>query len=391
MRMLRAGVAHSRIGAEWSAGVGASRVVESAGRRSPRCWSSARSPSEGGRDPDAGAPPRAPARHRALRRLRHARDRPAHLAFAPAVSALDRRRRQAAVDLAAARHRDRRLRPRRLGFPVGTRFWKEFSFAGRRVETRYIERAARRAWLYAAYEWSADGRDGRARARSGAGAAPSPSAAGGRTRSRRQRLPGLPRGAAARRCSASACSSSRPTAIPARCTPSRGRRPASTSPISSRAGLLVGLPERCSRPRRGSPRERRSSGRRSATCTATAATATTPTARCASRALPAPRHRGGGASRGARRRSGQPSTIPPRASRRTRCSGSTPGHPERSALAERMGSRWAALQMPPLGTELGRRARRSNWSAQWIAELDGEHSRRPNEGGSEEDDTQPQD
>jgi hypothetical protein len=29
-----------------------------------------------------------------------------------------------------------------------------------------------------------------------------------------------------------------------------------------------------------------------------------------------------------------------------------PGHPERSALAERMGSRWAALQMPPLGTEL---------------------------------------
>jgi hypothetical protein len=29
-----------------------------------------------------------------------------------------------------------------------------------------------------------------------------------------------------------------------------------------------------------------------------------------------------------------------------------PGHPERSALAQRMGSRWAALQMPPLGTEL---------------------------------------
>ena len=29
-----------------------------------------------------------------------------------------------------------------------------------------------------------------------------------------------------------------------------------------------------------------------------------------------------------------------------------PGHPERSALVQRIASRWAALQMPPLGTEL---------------------------------------
>ena len=29
-----------------------------------------------------------------------------------------------------------------------------------------------------------------------------------------------------------------------------------------------------------------------------------------------------------------------------------PGHPERSALVQRMASRWAALQMPPLGTDL---------------------------------------
>ena len=27
-------------------------------------------------------------------------------------------------------------------FPVGTRLWKEFSFAGQRVETRYLERQA---------------------------------------------------------------------------------------------------------------------------------------------------------------------------------------------------------------------------------------------------------
>jgi hypothetical protein len=44
-------------------------------------------------------------------------------------------------------------------FPLGTRLWKEFSFGGRRVETRYIERQADGQWLYAAYAWSPDGRE----------------------------------------------------------------------------------------------------------------------------------------------------------------------------------------------------------------------------------------
>lgn len=44
-------------------------------------------------------------------------------------------------------------------FPVGTRLWKEFSFNGRRVETRYMERRPDGQWLYAAYAWSADGRE----------------------------------------------------------------------------------------------------------------------------------------------------------------------------------------------------------------------------------------
>ena len=42
-------------------------------------------------------------------------------------------------------------------FPAGTRLWKEFSFDGRRVETRYMERRADGSWLYAAYRWTADG------------------------------------------------------------------------------------------------------------------------------------------------------------------------------------------------------------------------------------------
>jgi hypothetical protein len=41
-------------------------------------------------------------------------------------------------------------------FPVGTRFWKEFTF-GRRVETRYMERLATGAWAFATYIWNAEG------------------------------------------------------------------------------------------------------------------------------------------------------------------------------------------------------------------------------------------
>lgn len=48
--------------------------------------------------------------------------------------------------------------PEHWQFPVGTRFWKEFSF-GRRVETRYIERIADGSFRYASYVWSQDGRD----------------------------------------------------------------------------------------------------------------------------------------------------------------------------------------------------------------------------------------
>ncbi|KFE68355.1 hypothetical protein DB31_7592 [Hyalangium minutum] len=47
-------------------------------------------------------------------------------------------------------------RPNAWVFPVGTKFWKEFSFHGRRVETRYMERQADGTWLYASYAWQAD-------------------------------------------------------------------------------------------------------------------------------------------------------------------------------------------------------------------------------------------
>ncbi|WP_418316023.1 hypothetical protein [Piscinibacter sakaiensis] len=50
-------------------------------------------------------------------------------------------------------------RPDAWEFPRGTRLWKEFSVAGRPVETRFIERLANGDWRYAAYVWTADGSD----------------------------------------------------------------------------------------------------------------------------------------------------------------------------------------------------------------------------------------
>jgi mono/diheme cytochrome c family protein len=44
-------------------------------------------------------------------------------------------------------------------FPVGTRFWKEFSLNGRRVETRMSLKASPAEWLMASYVWNEQGTD----------------------------------------------------------------------------------------------------------------------------------------------------------------------------------------------------------------------------------------
>ncbi len=46
-------------------------------------------------------------------------------------------------------------KPEAWAFPVGTRFWKEFSFSGRPVETRLIERLPDGEFRYATYVWDA--------------------------------------------------------------------------------------------------------------------------------------------------------------------------------------------------------------------------------------------
>lgn len=41
-------------------------------------------------------------------------------------------------------------------FPVGTRFWKEFRWNGRRIETRYLEKTGPDAWRRTTFAWNAD-------------------------------------------------------------------------------------------------------------------------------------------------------------------------------------------------------------------------------------------
>jgi len=44
-------------------------------------------------------------------------------------------------------------------FPVGTKFWKEFVFNGRRVETRLLWRASEQGWVFASYKWNEEQTD----------------------------------------------------------------------------------------------------------------------------------------------------------------------------------------------------------------------------------------
>lgn len=44
-------------------------------------------------------------------------------------------------------------------FPVGTKFWKEFSFEGRKVETRFLWKTGSDQWTFASYAWNPEGTD----------------------------------------------------------------------------------------------------------------------------------------------------------------------------------------------------------------------------------------
>lgn len=233
-------------------------------------------------------------------------------------------------------------------FPVGARFWKEFSFGGRPVETRYIERLPDGTWLYAAYAWSEDGRSAELVPPQGRrGAYPL-------ANERSHAIPSV--------SDCKVCHEAAPTPIlgfgALQLSPDRDPGALHRDPSGHGVdlvhliehGLLANYPEALFEPRiaAATPDERAALGYLHGNCghchdagsklrniglflRFDAEAAVQPTmATAVGQAVrkPAP---------------GQS----PEALLRV-----APGHPERSALAERIGSRRPALQMPPLGTEL---------------------------------------
>ena len=261
--------------------------------------------------------------------------------------------------------------PRPGSFPTGTRFWKEFSFGGRRVETRYIERLP-------------DG-DGSTPPTNGARTAATASLAPERGRGGAYAFGGGRSHTIPAASDCRVCHESRPHAG-ARLQPA----PALARPRPRRAACRAGT-GRGSRPRRPRPGRapRRAAGAAAARAPPRIAAAT-PVERAALGYLHANCghcHNGDGPLAEPRARSSATGPAPtgrPRSRRRSASRSASrrpgqspdavlriePGQPERSALAQRMGSRWAALQMPPLGTNLVDE-QALELVRQWIAGMDG--------------------
>ena len=105
--------------------------------------------------------------------------------------------------------------------PVGTKFWKEFSFNGRKVETRFLWQTRKGHWVFASYAWN----EAQTNAELAIGVGHRQHRGDRRTASvtasRRCRSAARATTRAARKRSASTRCSCRTIAIRTRCTPSR--------------------------------------------------------------------------------------------------------------------------------------------------------------------------
>jgi hypothetical protein len=249
-------------------------------------------------------------------------------------------------------------------FPVGTRFWKEFAFGGRRIETRMLERLPD-GWRYAAYAWSADGRATLAPAAGRRGAF---DLGGGRSHT----IPGV--------SDCKVCHEGRRTPVlgfgllqlsPDRdpVAPHAEVAPGVDLAYLVRAGLLVGLPEAMleapPRIEAATATERAALGYLHGNC----GHCHSADGKLANVGLFLRHAAGSGVEPAVASTVGRPVKKPAPGQSPGAVLRVAPGHPERSALTERMGSRWAALQMPPLGTELVDEDALS-LVRQWIAEME---------------------
>jgi mono/diheme cytochrome c family protein/uncharacterized protein YndB with AHSA1/START domain len=233
-------------------------------------------------------------------------------------------------------------------FPVGTRLWKEFSFEGRRVETRYLKREADH-WVYAAYAWSEDGREAHlVGARGRRAAYPLP---GGKSHT----IPGVAdckachQGGRSEVLGFSALQLS-PDRDPGALHADGGPDAMDLRMLVDR-GLVVGLPQHLldQRPRisASSKDERAALGYLHGNC-----------GHCHNDQGSLRnvglylRQKALGGSQAIETTVKHPVRKPAPGQSPDAVNRIEPGHPERSGLVQRAGSRSPALQMPPLGTEL---------------------------------------
>ena len=246
-------------------------------------------------------------------------------------------------------------------FPAGTRLWKEFSFAGQRVETRTMERQADGQWRYAAYAWSADGGSAQLVPANGRrGAYP---LGGGRSHT----IPGVN--------DCKACHQGGRSEVLGfgliQLSPGRdpGALHADPSGVDVNSiiarGLLVGLPQsaRAARWTAVSATERAAAGYLHGNC-----------GHCHNEQGPLRtiglflrQTAGAGAEPAIASTFEQPVKKPAPGLPADAVLRIAPQHPDRSALLKRIASRYPPLQMPPLGTELVDR-QAVDLLARWIAE-----------------------
>lgn len=236
-------------------------------------------------------------------------------------------------------------------FPVGTRVWKEFSFNGRRIETRFMERQADGQWLYAAYAWSEDGRE--ALRVSERGRRNAFALSGGRSHA----IPGVG--------DCKVCHQGGRSEIlgfsALQLSPDRDQGAVHGEPrpqdgvdlqVLIEKGLLTGTPEalRAHPPRipAASATERAALGYMHGNC----GHCHNPQGSLQNLGLFLRQMLGAEGASAAASTIGQPLRKPAPGQSPEAVLRIDAGHPERSALLERVGSRYPALQMPPLGTEL---------------------------------------
>src|SRR5215204_3480820 len=233
-------------------------------------------------------------------------------------------------------------------FPVGTRLWKEFSFGERRVETRFIELQPDGQWLYAALAWNPEGTEAQLVSERGRrGAYP---LGGGRSHT----IPGVNDCKACHQGGRSEVLGFSALQLSPDRDPGALHADAAGVDLTSlvEKGLITGLPksllDKAPRIAAASPTERAALGYLHGNC----GHCHNPQGLLQNVGLYLRQATGASVPPAIASAVGQPVRKPAPGQSPDAVLRIEPGRPERSAIMQRISSRYPALQMPPLGTAL---------------------------------------